>query len=1280
MLHHITRATRHLIFWSLIGFAIALTILRLMLGSIEIYKGDLEAKLSAELAAPVKIQRVGAGMQAFRPALVLKNLQVFNPQQPKSPVVEIKDVRVSVDLLHFIRQQPLISSAYISLIGAKLAAKRDRQGHISIIGLPPSTSPPPLWLLESERIEIFQGQLHWQDEQLPQLQRKTGAPKNAKPGQLFSDVNILLKNIGDQQHVINLSLKLPAHQGESLQLAMQLRGNYLAENGVNGLLYVKGKRLALATLAKEILPPDIKLQKGAADLQLWSYWQNSKATVLNGSVQLHGLNLQQANHPDLNFKNIAWQFNAAQQTKQWHVKADKLAVQGDALLWQDAKFSLDLQLEPSLNITKAILQLPHTDVQALQHVSHFWSSGNTQPVMQGQLQRVYAMIEPAQQHFMLQADLENFSSSATAAYPGINNLNARINGNHHHGTIDLSLKNSSLELPDVFAKPLTVSSANTRLTWEHSDQGWTLSTPKLSLAVPENMQMLSRLQLAIAKDTYALDIDFQGEFAGKTDVKTFFKFLPSKIMGDETNQWLARSFTQGRAKPVGVLLKGNLADFPFKQQQGVFEFILGLEDVTLAYDLEWGALEHMDAELVFHQNGMFMQAEAAVQQAKLEQFNINIPSFDTSNYVDISGKAHGKFADLFGYLQRSPIKAPINDLLDVLSVKGDADLDLHVQVPLVDQLALTINGKVASKQANLEVLALDLPITAVNGVLNFDDHGITDGEFQGHTLGAQLNGKLNNSPEKMLVTLDGHTSITALQQHFKVPHWNFADGDSDYQVQVNIPYAKAQPANVQLHSSLAGVSLKLPDILGKPASERRALDMNIQLGEQTLLPITLNYADRLSANFKFDSKHQHIEHAQVAIGNNGSMLPKLPPPNHLSINLAQVSSSDWLALVAADDSNNSKPLFEHIQFQGQHLLWQEQDLGRINLSMQPKKEGWQISIDSALLKGQIFKPTSNTLQDKPIYLDLDEVNLSALMPTSKKAVATKIKPAATPGRIPLFELSSKQLLWRNVDLGALTLSTRRTNNGIDFPQVSLKNAKGILTMDGSWLIANSQPSMRINGELNSQAFGKYLAKLDLTHDLRLTQALIKFNLSWPGGPQDFALGQLGGNLDVLLTNGRILSIEPGFGRILGFLAMEQWGRRLRLDFSDLFLEGLMFNSIRGHFELQQGNATTEQLLIDAIPAEIIIKGTTHLGEQTLNHHMTVLPKSSAAVPIAGTIVDKMLTFAAKTVTGDEQEGFLLGTEFNIRGNWQNPEVKQLHENDGLLQKFWYGIGEFPWLP
>jgi uncharacterized protein YhdP len=143
--------------------------------------------------------------------------------------------------------------------------------------------------------------------------------------------------------------------------------------------------------------------------------------------------------------------------------------------------------------------------------------------------------------------------------------------------------------------------------------------------------------------------------------------------------------------------------------------------------------------------------------------------------------------------------------------------------------------------------------------------------------------------------------------------------------------------------------------------------------------------------------------------------------------------------------------------------------------------------------------------------------------------------------------------------------------------------------------------------------------------------------------------------------------------------LEQWLKRIQLDFSDVYSEGLTFDSINGHFDIFQGKASTKNLTVDAIPAKILLQGDTDFVRENVNYLIDVTPKSADAVPIAGTIVGKIMSLVGKTLTGENQDGFFFGSQYQVKGSWGNVEVIPMHENDGLIQKTWHGITDFSWL-
>ena len=259
------------------------------------------------------------------------------------------------------------------------------------------------------------------------------------------------------------------------------------------------------------------------------------------------------------------------------------------------------------------------------------------------------------------------------------------------------------------------------------------------------------------------------------------------------------------------------------------------------------------------------------------------------------------------------------------------------------------------------------------------------------------------------------------------------------------------------------------------------------------------------------------------------------------------------------------------------------------------------------------------------------------------------------------------------------METERIPNGIAFKRIELAGNDQKLALSGDWKVNGKKSETRVQGNLNMPRAGQFLSKLGITKDLTETSAVVDFTGMWNAAPYQFSLADLRGQIDVNFNSGRILGIEPGFGRVLGILAMAQWIKRFQLDFSDVFDEGLTFSSIKGHFNLLNGKAITNDLVVDAIPAKITLTGNTDLINQTVDYSVSVVPKSADAVPIAGTIMGKVADLIGRSLTGKDQEGFFFGSQYLVKGKWRDAQIIPLHENDGLLQKTWNGITGFPWL-
>jgi len=453
------------------------------------------------------------------------------------------------------------------------------------------------------------------------------------------------------------------------------------------------------------------------------------------------------------------------------------------------------------------------------------------------------------------------------------------------------------------------------------------------------------------------------------------------------------------------------------------------------------------------------------------------------------------------------------------------------------------------------------------------------------------------------------------------------------------------------------------------------------------MPVLLNYDNKLKAAIQLDTKQKTIYSGHVLVG-AGAVAQTQEAGLKLELNRSRLTLQDWMGVAVAQDADNR---VRELRIRGEHVLWNETDLGVLDLALKRNGNFWAGTIAGPFAKGSVKIPADFNSTDR-ISLDMDVLDISALKQTDSKDSLNGVssRPLSdishadplqilSPEHVPLLAITSRRTLWQSIDLGQLSLETQRIPGGMGFNDVKLTGESQKLIFSGDWRTSGGQSVTHTRGYLEVPHAGQLLTQLDITKDLTETSAAFDFSVNWDGAPYQFSLANLKGQLDIQFKNGRILSIEPGFGRLLGMLAMAQWIKRAQLDFSDVYEEGLTFNSIKGHFDLAGGIASTQNLVVDAVPAKITISGDTDLVNQTVDHIIDVTPKSADAVPIAGTIMGKVAALVGRSLTGKDQEGFFFGSQYLVKGAWKKAEIIPMHENDGLLQKTWNGITDFPWL-
>jgi uncharacterized protein YhdP len=223
---------------------------------------------------------------------------------------------------------------------------------------------------------------------------------------------------------------------------------------------------------------------------------------------------------------------------------------------------------------------------------------------------------------------------------------------------------------------------------------------------------------------------------------------------------------------------------------------------------------------------------------------------------------------------------------------------------------------------------------------------------------------------------------------------------------------------------------------------------------------------------------------------------------------------------------------------------------------------------------------------------------------------------------------------------------------------------------GDWRLSGAgRQGTTLFFKVNSSDLGAVFQRLELDDSLEGGRADLEFNVAWPDVPYRPGFQGLRARGSISITDGRILNIEPGLGRVLGLINPAVLQRRFTLDFRDMFKKGFAFDSITGNLVLVDSDLYTRDLAIKGPSSEIEISGRTGLVARDYDQIVAVTPQLGLGPTIAGAVIGGPAVGAAVFVAERllKQTGADLSRvsriELKVTGPWDDIRVRPANLGD-----------------
>ena len=248
------------------------------------------------------------------------------------------------------------------------------------------------------------------------------------------------------------------------------------------------------------------------------------------------------------------------------------------------------------------------------------------------------------------------------------------------------------------------------------------------------------------------------------------------------------------------------------------------------------------------------------------------------------------------------------------------------------------------------------------------------------------------------------------------------------------------------------------------------------------------------------------------------------------------------------------------------------------------------------------------------------------------------------------------------DFGEVRFNLDRSEQDIIKLQgFSAKRKKAELTFDAQWQHNGNVSLTTISGKLSAKDVEQEIEKLGYESTIKDSGIKTSFNANWQGGPQDFALAKLNGDIKAKFDDGYLDDVKDK-ARIFSILSLQSLVRKLTFDFRDIFSKGMFYDEIKGDFQVKDGVMYTKNTKMKGATGKVTIKGNIDLAEQLLDYRISFKPNLTSSLPVLAWIATlNPVTFLAgvaidQVITSKVVSEFT----FEVTGSVEEPILKEVN--------------------
>ena len=1257
----------------LVVVAAYLTTGRILLSLASTQKDWIETNLADVLGLELTVGEVQGAWTDFNPILRLYDLEIIQDQAPDM-IHSLQELDVTLDIPQSLFQRQFIIN-HILINEMSLLLVQDETGAWQLSGFETSENNDvePLLdiLFNIARLQVSEAQIV--------LQTNDGS---------ITELNNIYLDIQNRNldHQAQLQFRLN-NQDSPVQMSVRLDGDPLGRYSADA--YMNFDNLELTPVIDAEFSEQLNLSALALNSsgQLWAEFDNQSLKQIQASLrELNAFAMFPESGQDIQITSGSVDITAIQPINdEWSFWAQNLEFDFFNRPWESGDFFIDMSLQEQateLDIYGQSVELSIvTDMLEASNLSDRLRQIMADLDPQGSLRNLHLQTDSSGAYpglFDLQANLDDVAVGAWAQAPSGTGIFGYLEANQNTGFVELDSDNFTIYLPEIFNDEWHYDSINSRVYWS-VDDAVRVHSEVIDI---RNDQLHGRVQFELnnkqnSDGSWDTDLTL---LVGMLDFDASYKalYLPTLSAIEGTMDWLDTAILEGNVHNSGFLFRGKTTNLQSPLERNIQTYY-EVDDASIRFLDDWPILENINARVKVDN----VLVDVSSDHAEIADIVLGATSAQVrpirgsaGSWLTVETEAVTAGNTGLNFLRESPIRATVGSYLDSWLLEGEVDLDVQLGIPLNNRvLENDIHVTALTMGNSLYIPEYDLSFDGVRGPINFSSSdGLQANGVSANLFGFPIASQINTNDEAIVVTSNGRVDKSSLQgwslqTDFIKTLLDYSDGSLSYTTKLEIfneEQAGGVRSQLRIESDLLGLNVELPQPFDKGLDEPAALQLDLGFAEG-IENVSLNFRDQLRGELSFVDNELYGGEINFGGRNQDFSIRQLndEPGLLVSGEISDFNYQDWQEVALSFSSGEGQAAAEIVRMVDVrigNLNAFDFDLPAVNTVLTRQGPAWDLYLENELLQGDFLFPDA---EDDPYQIQLTYLRL----PEDEEDVEEDIDPFAdiNPAELPAMNFRTEELSLGEGNLGAWEFELRNNARGATISNLRMQTPDAAITdlsrESGAmldWTYNDGIHHSSFNGVFSTGDLAEVLPSFGYAALVQSESSAFISNIDWPGSPAAFSLKKISGQVDVEMANGRFVEIQSGSARLFGAFNFDTVVRRMKLDFSDLYQQGLAYDTIDGVLNFSAGTVVTqENLLIRGPSSTINVDGELDLVDETiaadvlvnlpLGQNVTVVAGILGAWPIA------LTTYVASRIFRDQIENFTT-VLYRLEGPWDDPQA------------------------